>query len=105
MHTCDWRNDKSHTQARFPEATFEPGFAEQDMLWRSDHRETNPEQETRLRKLLDDIFAKDDSTYISLTAHSGAIRAILAVIGHRPFALRTGAVLPVLLKVTKSSAL
>lgn len=51
-----------------------------------------------MKKLLDDIFAHDDSTYISFTTHSGSIASILRVIGHREFRLPTGAVIPVLIK-------
>ena len=51
-----------------------------------------------MKKLLDDIFAHDESTYISFTTHSGSIASILRVIGHREFRLPTGAVIPVLIK-------
>lgn len=54
-----------------------------------------------MRKFLDQVFAVDDSTYISMTAHSGAIRNILKVLGHREFGLQTGGVIPVLIKRTK----
>ena len=33
-----------------------------------------------------------------MTSHGGAIAAILRVVGHRPFELRTGAVVPVLVR-------
>lgn len=33
-----------------------------------------------------------------MTAHSGAITSILRVVGHRPFRLATGAVIPVFVK-------
>jgi hypothetical protein len=48
--------------------------------------------------VLDDVFRHDRSTYISITSHSGEIGAILEVIGHQPFGLNTGAVIPVLVK-------
>lgn len=102
-HTCDQRSSKSYIQQTYRTFDIETGFAEEDPLWSPDHRETNPEQEARLGKLLEDIFQNDDNTFLSLTAHSGAIRAILAVIGHREFALPTGAVIPVLLKTKRRS--
>ena len=51
-----------------------------------------------MKKLLDDIYSHDDSTYISLATHSGSIASLLRVIGHREFRLPTGAVIPVLVK-------
>lgn len=51
-----------------------------------------------MKTLLDDIFTHDRSTFISFTTHSGSIGAILRAIGHRDFDLRTGAIIPVLLK-------
>ena len=38
---------------------------------------------------------------LSLTAHSQAIAAVLNVTGHRRFALLTGAVIPVVVRVEK----
>ena len=54
--------------------------------------------QTRMKKLLNDIYSRDDSTYISLTTHSGSIASLLRVIGHRDFRLPTGAIIPVLVK-------
>lgn len=48
--------------------------------------------------LLEDIFGSDKNTFLSLTAHSGAICSILRVIRHREFRLKTGAVMPVFVK-------
>lgn len=57
-----------------------------------------------MRKLLDDIFTNDDSTYMSFTTHSGSIASLLRVIGHREFRLPTGAVLPVLINTESHHA-
>ena len=51
-----------------------------------------------MKKLLDDIFTNDVSTYISFTTHSGSIASLLRVIGHRQFRLPTGALIPVFVK-------
>lgn len=99
-HTCDRRSAKSVIEAEFPTCTFEPGFAETDPFWRADYRETDAEMIARVRSLLDDIFTSDSSTYISFSSHSGAIRAILAAVGHIVFPLATGAVIPVMVKAT-----
>lgn len=58
-------------------------------------------RDARLRDLLYDIFEHDANTVLSLTAHSGAITSILNVVGHREFALATGAMIPVVVRVEK----
>ena len=98
VHTCDRRSTKSYIHSEFPLYTFEPGFAENDELWSPDIRESDPALDARLKTLLDDIFTHDDSTYISFSSHSGAISALLRDLGHRPFRLSTGGVIPVLVK-------
>ncbi len=99
LHTCDRRSTRSAIAARWPEYEIEKSFTEDDELWRPDLRESFTALTERLRGLLDDIFTHDDSTRISLTAHSGAIAATLQAVGHRKFQLQTGGVIPVLLKV------
>lgn len=98
VHTCDRRGNKSYIHSEFPIYTFEAGFAENDELWSPDIRESDPALDARLKKLLDDIFTHDDSTYVSFSTHSGAISALLRNLGHRPFRLQTGGVIPVLVK-------
>jgi len=48
--------------------------------------------------VLDDLFAHDANTWLSITSHSGEIRSLLRVLGHREFSLGTGAVIPVLVE-------
>lgn len=98
IHTCDRRSNKTHIQSTYP-FRIEPGFAEEDPLWILELRESNPALDLRLKRLLDDIFRHNDDTVFSLTSHGGAVGAMLRNIGHRPFPLKTGAVVPVLIKV------
>lgn len=100
-HTCDRRSTATEIAAEYPLYRFEEGFKEEDTLWDPRIRESDEERNLRLHSLLDDIFATDDNTYISLTAHNGAITSILEVLGHRQFALMTGAVIPVLVRAEK----
>ncbi len=101
MHTCDKRSTRSIIEERYPQYKIEAGFTEQDVLWKPDERESDPERDARLLVLLRDIFAQDSNTVLSLTAHSGAITSVLKVTGHRAFALLTGAVIPVVLRVER----
>ncbi|KAF7167371.1 hypothetical protein CNMCM5623_000669 [Aspergillus felis] len=98
LHTCDSRSSQTAILAEYPEYIIEDGFAEDDPLYDPKLRESDTARDARLRDLLQDIFTHDKSTFISLTAHSGAITSILQVTGHRKFALATGAVIPVLVK-------
>lgn len=99
-HTCDRRSNKTHIHHSFPTYKFEAGFVEFDPYWTELHAEPSADQDIRSKKVLDDMFGNDDSTYISATAHSGEIASLLRVMGHRIFGLSTGSVIPVLVKVT-----
>ncbi|KAM0713804.1 hypothetical protein Q7P37_010766 [Cladosporium fusiforme] len=97
-HTCDRRNSKTYIQNLFPEYVIEPGFTEEDELWSGILAEPSGAQDARSRQVLDDVFSKDNHTWLSITSHSGEIRSLLRVLGHREFSLGTGAVIPVLVK-------
>lgn len=62
--------------------------------------ETSHAQDIRSMKALRQIFepSKKNDCFVSITSHSGEISSILRVLGHRPFNLKTGAVIPVLVK-------
>ncbi|KAL2070226.1 hypothetical protein VTL71DRAFT_13252 [Oculimacula yallundae] len=97
-HTCDRRRTKSYIQSTFPDFVIEPSFTEKDELWRPLLAEVRENQDIRSKAVLDDVFGSDDSTYVSVTAHSGAINSLLRVLKHRAFSLGTGQVIPVLVK-------
>ncbi|KAA8571632.1 hypothetical protein EYC84_001626 [Monilinia fructicola] len=97
-HTCDRRRSKAYIHTFAPTWKFEPDFVEEDPYWRANYSETQEAENRRFKTLLDDLFMNDNSTFISLSSHSGAINTILRVIGHRSFPLQTGAVIPVLIK-------
>ncbi|KAF7719718.1 Uncharacterized protein PECH_008904 [Penicillium ucsense] len=97
-HTCDRRSNKSAIAAEFPHYRFEAGFVEEDELCDPQIRESDKLRNKRLLELLNDVFLTDETIFLSLTAHSGAITSILEIIGHRKFPLATGAVIPVVVK-------
>ncbi|KIP09612.1 hypothetical protein PHLGIDRAFT_67274 [Phlebiopsis gigantea 11061_1 CR5-6] len=92
VHTSDMRRSKTFIHDREPTWLFEKGFTENDELWTPSVRETADQQQARARSALVEIFNGDDSTYISITSHSGETAGLLAAIGHRPFPLDTGGV-------------
>ena len=97
-HTCDRRGTRTYIHESFPSYKIEAGFTETDELFQALRAETPADQDARSKIALDDIFNHDHDTYISITSHSGEIASILRVIGHRVFSLRTGAVMPVLVR-------
>jgi len=103
VSTCDKRETKTYIAQAYPGFDFEEGFAEEDVLWQPDVRETNPEIAVRARAALDFIFTTDPSTSISITCHSRFSMNLLSVLGHRKYMLVTGAVIPVLVKATPKS--
>jgi broad specificity phosphatase PhoE len=101
VHTCDRRSTRTSIAHRYPGFPFEEGFSEEDPLWLANLRESDSQLDHRVKGFLDDIFAHDSNTFISLTSHSGAIAGFLRVLGHEPFRLPTGGVIPVLVKGEK----
>jgi broad specificity phosphatase PhoE len=97
-HTCDHRSNKTYIQNLFPSFNIEPGFTEYDELWTGVVAEPSGAQDARSKLALDEVFASDDHTWVSITSHSGEIGSLLRVLGHRTFSLGTGAVIPVLVK-------
>jgi len=100
VHTCDRRPPRSVIAARFPSFRIEECFTENDELYNPDLRETLDERRIRLASAIEEIFSTDDSIYIAISGHGGAIRSILEVLGHRDFELKTGGILPVVVKVS-----
>jgi broad specificity phosphatase PhoE len=62
---------------KFKGFKFEKGFAEEDPYWTELHAEPRQDQDNRSKAVLDDIFTNDDSTYISITSHSGETASLL----------------------------
>ncbi|KAG8829042.1 hypothetical protein FRC17_007181 [Serendipita sp. 399] len=99
-HTCDLRNNKTVIQQEYPFLAFENSFVEVDPYWTPDHRETQAEQDVRSRRALDKIITAD-GTYISVTSHSGTMASIFRIIGHKPYPVTPGGVVPVVVKATQ----
>jgi len=103
IQSCDLRPTKSYIKTNFPDFQIEDSFTENDELHSSTRRESLRRHDRRVRALLDDVFAHDESTYISMTSHSGTIEATLRVVGHSVLSLPPGGVVPVLVKVSEVS--
>lgn len=101
VHTCDRRGPSSVIRNDFPTYYLEPGLPETDISWTPDYREKPAEHILREHVCLEQIWEDGKGVFLSLTAHSGTIAAILGAIGHRTFALPTGGVIPVAVKAEK----
>ncbi|KAF2814671.1 phosphoglycerate mutase family protein [Mytilinidion resinicola] len=99
-HTCDRRGTRTAIREAYPGYGIEAGFTEVDELWEKGHAETSGDQDLRSKEVLDEVLGGDGSTFVSVTSHSGEIASLLRVLGHQEFSLSTGAVIPVLVKVT-----
>ncbi|KAI5866129.1 phosphoglycerate mutase-like protein [Durotheca rogersii] len=102
MRTCDLRSNKTYIQSLLPAFTFEEGFTENDELWRGYEGETSEAQRKRTKIFLDDVFSNDDSTWVSITSHSGQIRENLRILNHIEFRLSTGQAIPALIKAVNN---
>ena len=101
VHTCDRRSSKSWIATAYPGFKLEDDFTETDELWQPDRRETIEEHVARSTQLLDDIWTNDKNEIVALTAHSGAIMALLAATGWRKVPVAPGAVYPLLVCATR----
>jgi broad specificity phosphatase PhoE len=94
------RHNKDYIMRNYPFVKFEGAFSRFDELWRPDVHESSHHRKYRSKALLDDIFANDDNLIMSLVTHSGLIKSILKVVHHRKFLLKTGQMIPVVIKRT-----
>ncbi|KAF9874533.1 phosphoglycerate mutase [Colletotrichum karsti] len=102
-HTCDKRSSKTWIEGAYPEYIVEPGFTEEDQLWKADQFENTKSHVARKQRVLDEIFSTDPNQFISLTVHSYAIGAILQVVGQQEFRVREGSSLAILVRGEKVS--
>ncbi|EXJ60293.1 hypothetical protein A1O7_04445 [Cladophialophora yegresii CBS 114405] len=108
IHTCDRRGSVTSIRARYPSYNVDADvyLTERDEFWTSDRREPPSALDKRMRGFFDDLMSDaemlgPEKDSVSVTSHSGAIAAMLRVLGHRDFGLGTGAVIPVLVKVRR----
>lgn len=59
------------------------------------YEETQTQLAVRARLALNELFATDPSTFVSITVHSGVINAFFLAVGHREFQVQTGGFVPV----------
>lgn len=91
--TADRRRTRGWIHEQYPDYEIED-----DELWKCDIRETLEEHVLRIEALLTYIFESDPEHIISLTAHSGTMRALYTAIGHSVVWPGTGVMVPVLVK-------
>jgi len=100
MHTCDKRSTRTEIAKAFPRFDIEEGFTEQDELWKADERELDSVRDARVKAALDHIFRTTSDTFIGITSHGGVIQSTLRVVGHAPYDVSTGGVIPLIIKAS-----
>ncbi|KAL7422103.1 putative phosphoglycerate mutase pmu1 [Cryptotrichosporon argae] len=100
VHTCDRRSDRRELEALFPTWWLSPSFAPVDPLWTPAYRESAAQQALRLRLALVDVFATDPAGVLGIVAHGGTASALFAAVGHPSVEMRTGGVVPLLIRAT-----
>lgn len=98
IRTCDRRATRSSIHALYPGFHIDPSFTQKDKLWSGEYAETSSAQDARSRQTLDKLFKTDPHTIVSITTHSGEAASLLRILGHIPFSLSTGSIIPVLVK-------
>lgn len=106
VHTCDKRLTKLELEKKYGKLglIFEDGFEEEDIYYDPEVRETVPHQAKRVFESFVEIFESTDrkDSFVSVTSHSGTIRASLLALGHREFMIGTGGMIPVFVKAEKT---
>ncbi|KAL8286550.1 hypothetical protein RQP46_004567 [Phenoliferia psychrophenolica] len=97
----NFRSNKTYLEETYPSFDFEPSFTEHDELWNSIYQEQSLQQSLRTQQILNDIFATNPHTYISITAHSGTITSFLRAVNHRPVSVQPGGFVPVVVKAVR----
>ncbi|SMR63825.1 unnamed protein product [Zymoseptoria tritici ST99CH_3D1] len=105
VHTCDRRSARSAIEFAFPTFKIEPSMTEEDELWSADFRETAEDHGKLWRDFLSQLFEDSDSTYVSVTTHSGATRALYTVLGHPDVWTAAGSVVPIVVCARGRSAM
>ncbi|GMK59994.1 hypothetical protein CspeluHIS016_0902110 [Cutaneotrichosporon spelunceum] len=100
VHHCDERLAKSELMKLFPAFMWPTSMPEKDTVWRPTGRETEDEMIARAAEGLTIIMdsARDD-VYISMTAHSGVLRALYKTLGVPAHRLDTGEMNVLVLRV------
>lgn len=113
IDTCDQRSSKLVIEERFGDLGYvvEGGFTEMDTLWSAHSRESYSEQTIRIDRFFQDLFEQEwdhhndhskRHSIVSTTSHAGTIRCMLLTVGHRPFAISTGGMIPLMVKATRN---
>ncbi|RSH92601.1 hypothetical protein EHS25_008046 [Saitozyma podzolica] len=85
VHECDARSPLAKLKPLFPSFIYSPDMTDEDALWQPGSvrgRETEEELVERLGRAAEECLDKSaGATYLSFTAHSGALRGLHAALG------------------------
>ncbi|KAJ6260659.1 hypothetical protein Dda_4886 [Drechslerella dactyloides] len=98
VDTHNSRRSFTYLKKRFPLFEFEEEFSEFDPLWTSNRDETEESTLHRAKIFLENLFLRRSEVFVAVATHERIIKAILGAIGHRPFQVPVGHMIPVVIK-------
>ncbi|KAK6359861.1 hypothetical protein TWF696_000994 [Orbilia brochopaga] len=98
VDTHNSRRSFTYLKKRFPLFEFEEDFSEFDPLWTSNRDETEESTLHRAKIFLENLFLRRTEVFIAVATHERVIKAILEAVGHRPFEVPIGHMIPVVVK-------
>lgn len=113
INLSDKRSTKSVIKQRFSQFEIDESMTEEDELFRDDYRESIAEQGIRAQYFLEKLFNEDmnggevdaenrkKNDVIYTASHTGTVKAVTNVVGHRSFTIPTGGSIPMVIRGTK----
>jgi broad specificity phosphatase PhoE len=98
VHTCDLRRPRSWIEQNYTGYTIENDVTQEDQFAGQKRWETDDEHYARKQEALEQIFSSDKNDFVSLTVHSYAVAAILAVCKGEVFRIREGTSMALLVR-------
>lgn len=98
ISTSSKRHSREYIERHFGFVEFEPGFSQFDPWWQPDVHESRDHRQLRAQQMLEAIFGGDRSVTVLVVSHSGLIKSVLELIGHRRWDLHTGQMVPVVIR-------
>ncbi|KAG6615891.1 phosphomutase PMU1 [Phytophthora cinnamomi] len=79
MDTCNNRRSLTELKRKFPGVDFSLIQDEEDVLWTTEHRESDEEIQTRAKQFLQELFNTIPEHHVAVVTHFGFIQAVCAV--------------------------
>jgi broad specificity phosphatase PhoE len=105
-HSCDERSSRTEISKEWQGKGWnvDASVEEEDVLFKSDYKESREVMTQRLQDALSLIFDRSQGhDVINITSHSGAMQALFRAVQHNDFKPKTGGMVPLLVKATEKA--